>query len=257
MVRPNGSVMGWDSDAEALDAGPVIQYALLLRQPPWRTRRRTPPSQSMHDAMRIQSAPFLVQCKQSSGGGWRLRCRSGGIGRRGLGRFWLLRNQHFLLGGGLRRWASRLKFRDHRIGIDRRRWGRREISGDTNDLHRDGHRLELVQRVRDRETAVRGGYIDRAGCLATRPQRRPGIGALRHRLELNLHGWRRRLEGIPRERGAAGQAVARNCNRDDTTHDRSATLCGQPLQFPWRAYARHPHSEHRSVTTAVQPCPPG
>src|SRR5229473_81764 len=83
----------------------------------------------MHDAMRIQSAPFWVQCKPSSGGGWgglrRLRdCRSGGSGRRVLGRFWLLRNQHFLLGGCPRRWASRLKFRDNRIGIDRRRGGR-------------------------------------------------------------------------------------------------------------------------------------
>src|SRR6266851_10289975 len=113
----------------------------------------------MQDAMRIQSALFWVHCKTSSGGGWgglrRLRdCRSGGSGRRVLGRFWLLRNQHFLLGGCPRRWASRLKFRDNRIGIDRRRGGRREIAGDASDLHRDGRRLKLVQRVGDRETAV-------------------------------------------------------------------------------------------------------
>ena len=208
--------------------------------------------------MRIQSAPFLVQCKPSSGGGWgglrRLRqCRPGGSGRRVLGRFWLFRNQHFLLGGGPRRWASRLKFRDHWIGIDRRRWGRREISGDTNDLHRDGRWLELVQRVRDRETAVRGGYIDRAGCLATRPDRRPGIGALRHRLELNLHGWRRRLEGIPGKRGAAGQAVPRNCNRDDTTHDRSATLVRPAATIPM-ACISPPAAPIASIGVSLQRC---
>jgi len=208
--------------------------------------------------MRIQSAPFWVQCKPSSGGRWgglrRLReCRSGGSGRRVLGRFWLLRNQHFLLGGCPRRWASRLKFRDNRIGIDCRRRGRREIAGDTNDLHRDGCRLELVQRVRDRETAVRGGYSDRAGCLATRPQRRPGIGALRHRLELNLHGWRRCLEGIPGKRGAAGQAIPRNCNRDDTTHDRSATLVRPAAIFPM-ACISPPASPIASIGASLQRC---
>src|SRR5882724_2325574 len=199
----------------------------------------------MHDAMRIQSAPFWAQCKPSSGGGWGglywLReCRSGGSGRRVLGRFWLLRNQYFLLGGCPRRWAGRLKFRDNRIGIDRRRRGRREIAGDANDLHRDGLRLELVQCVGDRETAVRGGYSDGAGCFATRPDRRPGIGALRHRLELNLHVWRRRLEGIPGKRGAAGQAVPRNCNRDDTTHDRSATLVRPAATIPMACISPRP-----------------
>jgi len=213
-------------------------------------RRGPPQSQSMHDVIRIQSAPFLVQCEQSSGRGWGClrEWRSGGSGRRALGRFWLL--------GGLRRCASRLKFRDNRIGIDRRRWGSREISGISggpNDLHRDGRRLELVQRVRDRKTAVRGGYIDRTWCLATWSQRRPGIGALRHRLELDLHGWRRRLEGIPGKRGAAGQAIPRNCNRDDTTHDQSATLVRPAATIPV-ACIRSPQSPIASIRVPLQRC---
>ena len=40
----------------------------------------------------------------------------------------------------------------------------------------------------------REGYGDGAGRLAARPQRGPGIGARRYRIELDLHGWRRRLE---------------------------------------------------------------
>jgi hypothetical protein len=176
-----------------------------------------------------QSALCLVQCKQSAAGCRRRarEWRSGRGGRSRLGWFWLLRRpQHF--SGGLRRRAGRLKFRENRIGIDRRRRGSSEISGDANDLHRDGHRLEFVQGVGDRETAVGSCYGDRAWRLASWPQRGAGIGSLRRRLELDLYGWRRRLEGVPGKRGTAGKAASRNCNRENTTHDRSATLEHDP-----------------------------
>src|SRR5450759_537871 len=62
-----------------------------------------------------------------------------------------------------------------------------------------------------------------------------GIGSRRHRVELDLHGWRGRLEGVQGKRGAAGQASSRYGNHDDTTHDQSVTLMRLMPQSPHRA----------------------
>src|ERR1019366_507133 len=96
----------------------------------------------------------------------------------------------------------------------------------------DGCRLELVERVSDRETAVRSGHGDGAGCLAARPQGRTGIGSRRHRVELDLQGWRGRLEGGPGKRGGARQASSRHGNHDDTTHDQSVILIRLTATIP-------------------------
>ena len=157
---------------------------------------------------------LVLRGKRSAAG---RRCRRGegrsGRRRRALRRLWRFRFQHFLPGSfGWR--IRRLELGDHRIGIDRRRAWRGEISGDTDHLHRNGHRLELVQRVGDREAAIRRGHGDRAGRLARRPKRGDGIGAWRRRLELDLYGWRRRFEGVQRERGAARHTIPCNRNRD-------------------------------------------
>ena len=191
--------------------------------------------------MRSAHNPHLAQCKRSAGGrgGRRCRCRRGewrSCRRRrshALRGFWPFRLQHFP--HRPRRWAGRLKFRDHGIGIDRRRGWRGEIAGDMDHLHRDGCRLELVERVSNGETAVGSGHGDGAGRLATRPQRRTGIGSLRHRLELDLHRRRCRLERIQGKRRATGQASSRYGNHDDTTHDPHPPLyCGQLPQSPPR-----------------------
>jgi len=206
----------------------------------------------MHDAIRVQSAPFLAQCKQSAAGRrwrplcrlreWRFRVRR--RRSRALGGLWFLRP----FPGGSRRWAGRLKFRDYWIGIDRGRGGRGEISGNTDYLHLNSCRLELVQGVSDRETAVGGGHGDRAGCLAAWPQGGAGVGSLRRRFKLHLHGWRRRFEGIQGKRRAAGQAESGCGHHDDTTHDKSVTLV--------RRTAAIPIFDHRSVETAAQLCGP-
>src|SRR3954447_7171992 len=54
MVRPNGSTMGRDSAVGALAKSPFIQQALSLGQPTSRYGVMQP--QSMHDAVRLQSA---------------------------------------------------------------------------------------------------------------------------------------------------------------------------------------------------------
>ena len=122
-------------------------------------------------------------------GEWRSR-RSSSPGS-GLGWFRLFRFLRCV--GGLRCRARRLKLRDYWIGIDRRGGGGREIAGTMDYLHRDGNRLELVERIGDRKTGVGSGHGDGAWCLATRPEGCAGFGSLRHRLELNLHGGRGRL----------------------------------------------------------------
>jgi len=202
-------------------------------------RRGVPRSQCRHDAIRAQSAPCPVQGKQSAGGRGRRRCllrrgewrsRRRRRRRHALRWFWLFRLQHFP--HCLRRRTGRLKLRDHGIGIHRRRGRRGEIAGDMDHLHRDGCRLEVVERVSDRETAVGSGHGDGAGRLATWPQGRTGIGSWRHRFELNLHCRRCRLETIQGKRGATRQTSPRYGNHDDTTHDASATLSRLTAAIP-------------------------
>jgi hypothetical protein len=237
--------------AEGLNEDPVIQYALSLRQPP-RASRGVPHSQSMHDAIRVQCGVCLLQRGRSTagrgrwgrhlrGGEWRSRGRRSRGG--GLGRFRLFRPLRW---GGLRWRARRLKLRDYRIGIDRRGGGGGEIAGNTDYLHRDGNRLELAERIGDRKTGVGSGDGDGAWCPATRPEGCAGLGSLRHRLELNLHGGRGGLEVVRRERGTAGQTSSRYGNHEDTTHDRS-------VRHPAAAICHNPRIDHRSVGTAVQP----
>src|SRR6476661_10568862 len=62
MVRPNGSVIGRESDAAGVGEGPVIQYASSLRQSAIISAdSRFRNAQSMHDAHGIQSAVGAVQ----------------------------------------------------------------------------------------------------------------------------------------------------------------------------------------------------
>lgn len=171
--------------------------------------------------------------------------RSRGSSSPGSGLGWFRLFRFLRCVGGLRCRARRLKLRDYWIGIDRRGGGGREIAGTMDYLHRDGNRLELVERIGDRKTGVGSGHGDGAWCLATRPEGCAGFGSLRHRLELNLHGGRGRLEGVRRERGTAGQASSRYGNHKDTTHERSAT--------PIAAIRHNPRIDHKSVSTALQP----
>lgn len=119
--------------------------------------------------------------------------RSRGSSSPGSGLGWFRLFRFLRCVGGLRCRARRLKLRDYWIGIDRRGGGGREIAGTMDYLHRDGNRLELVERIGDRKTGVGSGHGDGAWCLATRPEGCAGFGSLRHRLELNLHGGRGRL----------------------------------------------------------------
>jgi hypothetical protein len=230
--------------------------------------------------MHVQSATCLVRRKQSAGGkrasrerpglgrerrdgnregacatpesaGRRGRlCRLGerrSCGRRrgGSGRPRLLRPHHL---PDPRRRAGKVEFREHRIGVDRHGSRTEEITGDTDNPDGDGNRQESRLRVGDRETAIRRGHDDRARCVAASPQGGPGIGTRRRRLQLNLNGWRRRLESVPGQRGAAGQAQSRCGNHDETTHSPSVTLV--------RLTATFPGFDHRSVSTATQPREP-
>lgn len=154
-------------------------------------------------------------------GCWRLReRRSGGGGSRGF-RFRLLRPQR--LSDGPWRRPGGLKFGYHRVGIDRCRCGRREVAGNTDDLHRNGHRLKFVQRVGYGET-IGGGHGNRTWRLAAWSQGSDGIGSLRRRFKLDRHRGRCRPEGVHRERRATGQTEPCHGTYDDTTHDPSVLL---------------------------------
>jgi hypothetical protein len=145
----------------------------------------------------------------------------------------------------LRRRANRMKFGEYRIGINRHGPCAEEFAGDTDRPDRDGHRNEFVQRIGDRETAIGRGYGDRARRSAAGSDRRPGIDAGRRGFKLNLSGWRRRLEGVPGKRGAAGQAQSRRGNHDETTHGPSVNFSAANCHIP--------RFDHRSVGTATQP----
>src|SRR4051794_40268656 len=66
MVRPNGSVIGPESDAAGLSTDPFIHQALSSR---CRREIKPPPLQSMHDSVGAQSAPCGVQPDQRPGRG--------------------------------------------------------------------------------------------------------------------------------------------------------------------------------------------
>jgi hypothetical protein len=154
-------------------------------------------------------------------------------GRRRRGAFGRPRpfGSHHLAGSPWRR-AGRMKFREHRIGIDRHGPCAEKITGDTDNPDGNGNRQESVHRVTDRETAIGRGYGDGAGCSAAGPDGCPGIDTRRRRFELNQSGWRRRLESIPGIRGAAGQAQSCCGNYDETTHGPSVTLVRLTATFP-------------------------
>ena len=138
---------------------------------------------------------------------------------------------HHLAGSPWRR-AGRMKFREHRIGIDRHCACAEKITGDTDNPDGDGNGQESVHRVTDRETAIGRGHGDGAGGSAAGPDGCPGIDTRRCRFELNHSGWRRRLESIPRIRGAAGQTQSCCGNYDETTHSPSVTLVRLTATFP-------------------------
>jgi hypothetical protein len=154
-------------------------------------------------------------------------------GRRRRGAFGRPRpfGSHHLAGRPWRR-AGRMKFREHRIGIDRHCPCAEKITGDTDNPDGNGNRQESVHRVTDRETAIGRGHADGAGCSAAGPEGCPGIDTRRCRFELNQSGWRRRLESIPGIRGAAGQAQSCCGNYDETTHSPSVTLVRLTATFP-------------------------
>ena len=200
------------------------------------SRGRAPRSQSRHDAIRAQSAPVRAALRQHLAGRCRSGCRRlrerrcGGGGSRRF-RFRLFRPQR--LSDGSWRRPGRLKFGHHRIGIDRCRCRGRKVAGDTDDLHRNGHRLKFVQRVGHGET-IGGGHGNRTWRLAARSQGSDRIGSLRRRFKLDRHRWRCRPESVHRERRASGQTEPCHGNHDDTTHDPSVTYCGQLPQSPAR-----------------------
>ena len=99
----------------------------------------------------------------------------------------------------LRRRAGRLEFRDHRIGIDGGRGGRREIAGNMDHLHRHGGRLELCSVKVTVKPASGAGTATEQGVLQPGPSEvvasaPGGIG-----FELDLDGRRRRFEENPRK----------------------------------------------------------
>jgi hypothetical protein len=189
-----------------------------------------------------------VQCKQSAGGRRRRRCgrrsrrgrrclrrvgerASGRRGRGAFGRPGLSWPVHFP--GRLRRRAYRLQFGDDRIRIDPDRSVRGPIAGHTDHVCRNCGRLEPVHREADGEIAsFRRRDADRAGRLAARSEGGTRIGARRRGYELNWHGRRRRLEGVPRNRGAAGQTQPCCGNHDDPTHDPPVTIVRQTAAIP-------------------------
>lgn len=166
--------------------------------------------------------------------------RSRGSSSPGSGLGWFRLFRFLRCVGGLRCRARRLKLRDYWIGIDRRGGGGREIAGTMDYLHRDGNRLELVERIGDRKTGVGSGHGDGAWCLATRPEGCAGFGSLRHRLELNLHGGRGRL--VRGEEQPARLAPA-------TAITKTRRMNDPPPQ--WRLSATIPGS---TIRVSAQPC---